>query len=273
MRLYFMFKCVVFIILFFTCSVKSEQVPDYYDNNSILLKVEKDYVETFISDICLDWRGETRTRKISKNVKITFLEDVSRGDNHEIFINAIKDINEALGHEKLNSVAPSNPNKIYADDHEIFIYYGSYTRGNMLLRHAGSLSAMSGWWGSWNHWDDNKNIIRSTISIDKSKVDGILLAYCLRRAILIPLGYPGYSKNYPANNLGASGLFNNSRIQEILKDSPMGAEGDSQLITEYDKAILRFAERYVFSNSSRADVREIVQKNWSNFITDFSNNK
>jgi hypothetical protein len=143
----------------------------------------------------------------------------------------------------------------------------------MLLRHAGSLSAMSGRWGSWNHWDDNKNIIRSTISIDKSKVDGILLAYCLRRAILIPLGYPGYSKDYPANNLGASGLFNNSRIQAILRDSPIGAEGESQLITEYDKAILRFAERYIFSNSSRADVREVVQKNWNNFIIDFSNNK
>ena len=87
-----MFKYVTFIILFFYCSLKSEQVLDYYDNNSILLKVEKDYVEKFISDICLDWRGETRTRKISKNVKITFLEDVSRGDNYEIFINSIKDM-------------------------------------------------------------------------------------------------------------------------------------------------------------------------------------
>ena len=86
-----MCKYVIFIILIFSCSVKSEQVSDYYDNNSILLKVEKDYVEKFISDICLDWRGETRTRKISKNVKITFLEDLSRGDNYELFIkNATK---------------------------------------------------------------------------------------------------------------------------------------------------------------------------------------
>jgi hypothetical protein len=268
-----MSKYLVFIILIFTCSVKSEQVSDYYDNNSILLKVEKDYVEKFISDICLDWRGETRTRKISKNVNISFLEDGSRGENYEIFLKSIKDINEALGHEKLIPVALSNPNKIYADDHEIFIYYGSYSRGNMLLRHAGSLSAMTGWWGSWNHWDDKKNIIRSTISIDKGKVDGILLAYCLRRAILIPLGYPGSSKNYPANNLGASGLFNCSRIDAILRNTPTGADDESQLITEYDKAILRFAERYIASNSSRADVRENVQKNWGNFVLDFSNSK
>ena len=268
-----MSKYLVFIILIFTCSVKSEQVSDYYDNNSILLKVEKDYVEKFISDICLDWRGETRTRKISKNVNISFLEDGSRGENYEIFLKSIKDINEALGHEKLIPVALSNPNKIYADDHEIFIYYGSYSRGNMLLRHAGSLSAMTGWWRSWNHWDDKKNIIRSTISIDKGKVDGILLAYCLRRAILIPLGYPGSSKNYPANNLGASGLFNCSRIDAILRNTPTGADDESQLITEYDKAILRFAERYIASNSSRADVRENVQKNWGNFVLDFSNSK
>ena len=45
-------------------------------------------------------------------MKITFLEGLSRGDIYEIFIRSIKNINEALGYEKLISVAPSNPNKI-----------------------------------------------------------------------------------------------------------------------------------------------------------------
>jgi hypothetical protein len=58
-----------------------------------------------------------------------------------------------------------------------------------------------------------------------------------------------------------------------LRNTPTGADDESQLITEYDKAILRFAERYIASNSSRADVRENVQKNWGNFVLDFSNSK
>jgi hypothetical protein len=208
---------------------------------------------------------------MTNQIKVIFFEDGTL-DNVEIFLAAVRDINEALGYAKLIATIKSDSDKFYSSDGEIFVYYGTYSKGNSLLRNAGSLSAMSGWWGSWSHWDDQKNITKSTIAIDKKKVGGILLAYCLRRSILIPLGYPGGSSNYPANNLGAYGIFSSSNINQILKNPTTQLKDQSEIITEYDKATIRFSERYVNINSSRSDIEKALSKNWDNFILDFYNN-
>ena len=265
---------IIFLGRFFQSPLQASDVKDYYsENKERLLKIEKEYVQNFICDITLNWRGETRTRKIRNQVRVVFFEDGAVDNNIESFLSAVREINEALGYEKLIPTVCNASNRFYANDGEIFIYYGDYSKENSLLRSAGSLSAMSGWWGSWNHWDDQKNITRSTIAIDKKKVNGILLAYCLRRSILIPLGFPGDSKNYPANNLGASGLFDCSRIHRILKNSTPELNNAGHLVTEYDKAIIGFSERFIQINSSRSEIKKNVLQNWDNYILDFYNSK
>jgi hypothetical protein len=257
---------LLLIIVFLTSNVLlSEQLTDFYNDKSFLSKIETKDVARFISDICLSWNGVSSSRKAESQRQVLFYD--STGQNSDIFFRAIEDLNGIFGYQKLS---PQLTALEHPEDGSCLIYFGPRSTGRKILLNFGSKKPSGSLWSSWSYWDNNNSIQKSIISIFNEDVQGILLAYAIRRSLLVTLGYPGNSEYYPGGlGLNDGGIFNQKRFYKYSHIESC-KNNEQKLISNYDRAVIRFVDRFLSTDSRRSDMSREIKKNWPRFIKEFS---
>lgn len=259
-------KTLLLLTLFSTSNVLlSEQLTDYYKDTKLLMKVEKKDVARFISDICLDWNGAQSSRKAESQNQVLFYD--STGQNSALFFRAIEDLNSVFGYQKLS---PQITASEHPQDGSILIYYGPRSAGRKILLNFGSKRPSGNFWSSWSVWDKNNSIQKSVIAIFNEDAQGMLLAYSIRRSLLITLGYPGNSECYPEESgVNDGGIFNEKRFYKYFQIEN-NEDNEKKLISNYDRAVIRFADRFLSTDSRRFDMNRAIKDNWYSFVKEFS---
>lgn len=256
---------LLIFFLFILTNVGFAELTDFFQNKAPLKNVKIEYVYRFLLDICTrDWSIRGRVYKADSQIQVIFHDDT--GQNASTFLNSVNNLNKAFGYEKLvpQISAAENPNS-----ETIIIYYGPLSEGRRRLRAYGARGVSLSTWRFWSFWDDSQNraISRTFGAISCEQVSELRLSYAIQRICLGALGFPGYSDSYPglAQPKGG-GIFSASRDPVGLENS---VENQNKLLTNFDRAAIRFVDRYVKTNSSRGDIVKLVKAKWPDFIHGF----
>ena len=88
------------------------------------------------------------------------------------------------------------------------------------------------------------------------------LPYYFRRSLLTALGFPGYTRN-------SGSIFDGySKPDPRAANTPEGGVAATEFISEFDRAILKFCDRFLATDASRSDMRKIVSKEWPQFAAE-----
>ena len=76
--------------------------------------------------------------------------------------------------------------------------------------------------------------------------------------MLTSLGYPGYSEAFEPSVFVAADFD----VKAAKNNSPV------IFISEYDRLVLRFCDRYLTTDASRSDIRDVIAKHWAAFAAE-----
>jgi hypothetical protein len=252
-----------------TPQISLSEFTDYFEDKQLLKNVEKDYVAKFIVDVCTkDWNIRGRVYKADSQTQVIFHDE--SGKNADTFLNAVSDLNEAFGYQKLTPQLSANVAPL---TESIVIYYGSPSLGRSKLREFGASGALVRPWSYWSYWDNNQNraISRTLGAISDKDVSGLNLSFVIKRIILGASGFPGVSERYPGlSQPKGGGIFSN--LRSPCSNSENTRENQKKLLSNFDKAVIRFVDRFLETNSSRGDIHKLINRRWTGFIDEFCEN-
>lgn len=247
-------------------SANAEQ-KDFFKDKKNLIQVDKNYLVYFIKDICTKtWEIRGRIYKADSQIQVIFHDKTGR--NGAIFLDTINEINNVFGYDKLipQISASKTPN-----NSSIIIFYGPTSEGRIKLRNFGAKTAPVNPWSYWSLWDDTENraISKTMAAISYESISELRLSYAITRICLGALGFPGSCENYPGiPQSDGGGIFSRLRYP---KNAKYKAEDQKYLISTFDRAVIRFVDRFIKTNSTLADVNKEIDANWIEFVEGFVN--
>jgi len=216
-----------------------------------------DFVYSYIKDISLGWSSESRSKKSESQKQVLFRDTTGRAT--DAFMQAVEDINQAFGYQKL---VPQLSTKEASKDQAIVVMLGPEREAKRFLREAGSrTSPTREAWSGWFWWDDSNEMSKAVIAIFQEQVSDHSLKFYLRRSLLTALGYPGYTS-------GKDSIFDDyGRRFPRFKNKP-SEQQPVNFMTEWDVAILRFCDRFLATDASRPNIKKVITKEWPEFAAD-----
>lgn len=217
--------------------------------------VSPDAVYNYISAISLGWRSESKTKKPESQKQVLFRDTTGR--YADIFLGAVEDLNKAFGYQKL---IPQLSTTDQTQDQAVVIFLGTKTEGRRFLREAGERSdSTKGAWSGWFWWDASNEMSKAALAIYLEDVTEHSLKFYLRRSLLTALGYPGYTQRQNSIFAVYEGRFPNPKeiATHDAKTAPFMSEGDV--------AILRFCDRFLSTDASRSNIRNVIAREWPGF--------